>query len=591
MTTRPIFRTTTLLSLLTVLLAGCATRNPDAEASNPFMHHWQEQAIGREGFSPSVEDLQPEPRVLMQEKAKPLASTVKKGLPASPVTLKVQDSPVPVVLRMLAKSANVSLLISPAVTGFVSLDVVNEPWSDVFKSVLAANGLEYRWTGRILQVLTIEEKKREFDLAALNNEIALQETRALHTGPLGVSVVNVRYSDATELQKTLAKFLAGNPDAVIEIDQHNNALIVQATDSEQTRIISLIEHLDRPRPQVQLRAHIIETTKEKARELGMQWGGNLRSGTISGGDRGWIGTGSGAGTAEGAASDVATGILGSNLGLDYSSIVNGTGAGKLGFALGRQGGNILEAQLNMMEKEGVLNILSSPSITTLDNKMAYTENGEKVPYVSRDSDGNVDVKFEDAVLRLEMTPNVIDGANLKLKVLIKKDEVDGSRAVEGNPFIVKKQTETTVMVRSGETIVISGLTKERGVNTEAGVPGARDLPGGRYVFGSTNRTQSMEEVLIFITPTILPTRTKQNLTPTPLPPSPSPSALRDVATPVSSAKAQSEWATDTVSNEEAIEAREAEASADAQTRAKAAAKSAAQPLPAGSQVLDLSAGR
>lgn len=583
MTTRPLFRTTTLLSLMTVLLAGCATRNPEVEAHNPFMHHWQEQAIGREGFSPAVEDLQPEPRVLMQEKTKPLASAVKKSLPDVPVTLKVQDSPVPVVLRMLAKSANVSLMISPAVTGFVSLDVANEPWSDVFKSVLAANGLEYRWTGRILQVLTIEEKKREFDLATLNNEIALQETRAMHTGPLGVSVVNVRYSDATELQKTLAKFLARNPDAVIEIDQHNNALIVQATDSEQRRIISLIEHLDRPRPQVQLRAHIIETTKEKARELGMQWGGNLRSGTISGGDRGWIGTGSGAGTAEGAASDVATGILGSNLGLDYSSIVNGTGAGKLGFALGRQGGNILEAQLNMMEKEGVLNILSSPSITTLDNKMAYTENGEKVPYVSRDSDGNVDVKFEDAVLRLEMTPNVIDGANLKLKVLIKKDEVDGSRAVEGNPFIVKKQTETTVMVRSGETIVISGLTKERGVNTEAGVPGTFDLPGGRYVFGSTNRTQSMEEVLIFITPTILPTRTKQNLTPTPLPPSPSPSALREGegTGTASSTKAQSEWTTDTVSNEKAIEAREADA------------KSAAQPsaAPAGAQVLDLSAGR
>lgn len=583
MTTGPIFRTTTLLSLMTVLIAGCATRNPETEASNPFMHHWQEQAIGREGFSPSVQDLQPEPRVLMQEKAKPLASTVKKALPDAPVTLKVQDSPVPVVLRMLAKSANVSLMISPAVTGLVSLDVSNELWSDVFKSILSANGLEYRWTGRILQVLTIEEKKREFDLASLNNEIAHQETRAMHTGPLGVSVVNVRYSDATELQKTLAKFLVRNPDAVIEIDQHNNALIVQATDSEQHRIISLIEHLDRPRPQVQLRAHIIETTKEKARELGMQWGGNLRSGTISGDDRGWIGTGSGTGSAEGTASDVATGILGSNLGLDYSSIVNGTGAGKLGFALGRQGGNILEAQLNMMEKEGVLNILSSPSITTLDNKMAYTENGEKVPYVSRDSDGNVDVKFEDAVLRLEMTPNVIDGSNLKLKVLIKKDEVDSSRAVEGNPFIVKKQTETTVMVRSGETIVISGLTKERGVNTEAGVPGARDLPGGRYVFGSTYRTQSMEEVLIFITPTILPTRTKTNLTPAPLPPSPSPSSLREATTAVSSAKAESEWTTVIASEKEAVEARKSDA--------KSPSNATAAALPAGSQVLDLGVTR
>lgn len=152
--------------------------------------------------------------------------------------------------------------------------------------------------------------------------------------------------------------------------------------------------------------------------------------------------------------------------------------------------------------------------------MAYTENGEKVPYVSKDEDGDQDVKFEDAVLRLEMTPNVIDPANLKLKVLIKKDEVDSTRSVEGNPYIIKKQTETTLLVRSGETIVISGLTKEKGSNAEAGVPGMRDLPGGKYAFGSTNRNVTMEEVLIFITPTILPTRAEAGRSAGSLPPSP-----------------------------------------------------------------------
>ena len=152
--------------------------------------------------------------------------------------------------------------------------------------------------------------------------------------------------------------------------------------------------------------------------------------------------------------------------------------------------------------------------------MAYTENGEKVPYVSRNGDGDTDVKFEDAVLRLEMTPNVIDKNNLKLKVLIKKDEVDNSRAVEGNPYIVKKQTQTTLLVRSGETIVISGLSKERGNGADAGVPGLRNLPGGKYLFGATNRTSTMEEVLIFITPVILPTRTQADRDPKPMPKSP-----------------------------------------------------------------------
>ena len=162
--------------------------------------------------------------------------------------------------------------------------------------------------------------------------------------------------------------------------------------------------------------------------------------------------GSGNSNLKGEGTDTITGLP---LGLGYGSVVNSSGAGTLGLAFG--GSSILEAQLNMMESEGVLNILSSPSITTLDNKMAYTENGEKVPYVSKDDDGDTSVKFEDAVLRLEMTPNVIDPSNLKLKVLIKKDEVDASRSVQGNPYIVKKQTETTVLVsRDFARIIFSG---------------------------------------------------------------------------------------------------------------------------------------
>lgn len=512
---------------LALLLAGCAGVKSPEMTGNPFMAHWQNQVPGREGFSPAMEDLEPEPRVLMTERPTTETEVVRK-LPDTPVTLKLLDVDTASVLRTLGQAAGLSMMLSPGISGTVTLSVTNEPWSDVFLSVLKANGLEYRWSGKILRVSGVEEKSRELALLKLSNEMAQRRAEALRTGPLGVSVVNIRYAEAADLQKSLTHFLDDTSGAVIEIDQHNNALIIQATEAQQRRLVAMIEHLDRPRPQVQLRAHIIETTKEKARELGMAWGGVMRTGTITGGDRGWIGTGGALGDPTGGLADGAENLMGTPLGLNYGELVNGSGVGNVGFALGRVGGNILEAQLNLMEREGVLNILSSPSITTLDNKMAYTENGEKVPYVSKNEDGDNEVKFEDAVLRLEMTPNVIDGTNLKLKVLIKKDEVDTSRAVDGNPFIIKKQTETTVMLRTGETIVISGLTKERGVGSDAGVPGLRDLPGGRYAFGSTNRTQQMEEVLIFITPTILPTRTaRERAKPQPLPESPSAMNFRE----------------------------------------------------------------
>jgi Type II secretory pathway, component HofQ len=170
----------------------------------------------------------------------------------------------------------------------------------------------------------------------------------------------------------------------------------------------------------------VEATKETARELGVQWDGVWRSGSFGNGNHAWIGSGASGTQGQDPVTGGLTGTHGSGLGgtpfgLDYSGIASND-MGSLGFLFGKAGGSMLEAQLNLMEKDGTINILSSPSITTLDNKMAYTENGEKVPYVSTSNMGDREVKFEDAVLRLEMTPNVIDGDNLKLKVLVKKDE-------------------------------------------------------------------------------------------------------------------------------------------------------------------------
>ena len=506
-----------------LLLAACAQK----KTTDPYMDHWKELAQGSQGYSPSPADLKPEPRILMQHTERK-AQEASRPLPAIPVTLKLHNVDVGVALRALAAAANVNIMLSPGVSGTVSLNVQKSPWRDVFQGLLRANGLQYRWQGNILQVLTAVEKQKEINLQTLDNQLSQQETIARQNAPLTVSVVNVRYAEAKALQQSLTKFLTASSTGqtsagqapVIEVDEHNNALIIQSTDADQQRIIRLVDNLDRPRSQVHLKAYIIEATKETARELGMQWGGVWRSGSFNRGNNAWVGSGSVAGT-QGTdprsggltGTDTSTtGLGGVPYGLNYSDVATNS-YGALGLMFGRIGGNILETQLNLMEKDGKINILSSPSITTLDNKMAYTENGEKVPYVSTSTMGDREVKFEEAVLRLEMTPNVIDGDNLKLKVLVKKDEVDTSRTVDGNPFIIKKQTETTLIMRNGETVVISGLTKEKLTNTNAGVPGLKNLPGAKYIFGHESKSDSMEEVLIFITPEILPTRQAAGLRP------------------------------------------------------------------------------
>ncbi|HOG15889.1 MAG TPA: type II and III secretion system protein [Syntrophales bacterium] len=217
--------------------------------------------------------------------------------------------------------------------------------------------------------------------------------------------------------------------------------------------------------------------------------------------------GGSAGDGTGKATFPATGFTGTGMGVflpSFAGAAEGSPYGALGLSFGTLGGNIVEVQLNALQTEGVLNILSSPSITTLDNQKAYTENGERVPVVSTDNEGNRTVKYEDAVLRLEIRPHVIDGTNLKMGIIVKKDEVDTSRTVDNNPFIIKKQTETSLIVRDGETIVISGLTKQNTQKITTGIPGLKEVPLLGWLFKGEDKSDTMQEVLVFITPKILP---------------------------------------------------------------------------------------
>jgi len=142
----------------------------------------------------------------------------------------------------------------------------------------------------------------------------------------------------------------------------------------------------------------------------------------------------------------------------------------------------------------------------MDNQKAYTESGERVPYQTVSGTGTsatYSVAFQDAVLRLEITPHIIDEEFIKLQVLIQKDEVDTTRAVSGNPYIVKKKTETTLIARNGETVVISGLSKLRNSLREAGIPGVKDIPGVGWLGKSESKADLKDEFMIFITPTVL----------------------------------------------------------------------------------------
>ncbi|MCK9392705.1 MAG: type IV pilus secretin PilQ, partial [Syntrophales bacterium] len=507
--------TCALLSIL--LISGCSSQK--AAQKDPFFEKWNTLSQTATGYSPTprkkasalAEELLKEAGVADKDK---VAEVVRK-LPTQPVSLKMRQADVKAVLRSLARSVDRNILVKNDIKGEMTIDFHDVPWDQAFNSILSTQGLAYTWQGEIIRVMTLDDM--EVDLKRQTQERGIQMV-----APLLTVVVPIDYAKPKDLKENLETFLTMNkenkPRGSVRVDLHSNSLVISAIREDLLKMMPIIEKVDKPTPQIMIKANIIETTKEMARELGVQWGGMYR--TASGATQNmWITPGGsitnpitqinpmtgGYTTAYGLAGLSGQGYA-SNFPATAAAITASGGLGSLGFMLGELGGNILDVQLNALQKDSKLNILSSPSITTRDNEMAFTENGERVPYITNQNSGGTITQttmFEDVVLRLEITPHVIDDQSLSMKIVVKKDEVDPVRNVQGNPYIIKKKTETNLVVRNGETIVISGLTKQRSSTGDTGLPGLKDIPLLGYLFKNDSRSEKMEEVLIFITPKIL----------------------------------------------------------------------------------------
>jgi type IV pilus assembly protein PilQ len=433
----------------------------------------------------------------------------KKINGGSRILLDVQESDIKAVLRLLAEQGNVSIVSGDDVKGTLTLKMKDVSWEQALDTILTITGLGKKQVGNVITVMSLEKIKKD--------EAAQPAGEAFIT-----RVVRIDYNDAKKLTENIRDLLTKDKDGKtlgsVKVDEHSNSLIIQATRQEMTRLFPLIEGIDKPTAQILIKANIVETTKDTARNLGIQWGGmwGQKIGSqglyVTPGGTGGVATPPGSAFSGGySATSGSMGIAGQGFGVNFpAAAMTGTASGALGLIFGTIGENILEVQLNALQKDGKLNILSSPSITTLDNQMAFTENGDIVPFATTESSGGTvtrSIKKEEATLRLEIIPHVIDGKNLKMKIVVKKNEVDPSRNVDGNPYIIKKQTETNLIAQDGETIVISGLTKQKRLDGTSGIPWLKDIPVLGWLFKGEGKSEVMEEVLIFITPTIIKPQT------------------------------------------------------------------------------------
>jgi len=471
-----------------LVVTGCVRDNKNS--IDQSYQKWKAKAEDSKGYSPSSKrrmstlgDSQGDTRVttVSPDAAASSATEKLRPLPTASVSLNMSDVDVAVLLRSLARAAGLNIMINETVSGRANINIRKAPWDQVFLGILKTHGLSYQWEGDIIRIMTTADFEQALQKASQKMDLRELE-------PLAARIIRIDYTDATSLKTTLEAFLtkskSGNTIGSIMVDTHTNTLIVQALEDDIDNMLPLVEQLDLPTPQILIEAHIVEADSSTARELGVEWGGKYEfqdsKNTYTIGDGGNA--------------------------FKFPTTTTGVAGMTLGFVLDSGGANTLTATLSALQVEQKLKILSSPSITTIDNKAAKFKSGQEVPYQSVD-DGNVKTEFKEAVLQLDVIPHVIDGEAIKLDIKVKKDEVGtASTATGGVPPIITKQAETNVILYDGQTTVIGGLNRSKDERVDAGVPGLKDLPLLGVFFRGEETDREKGDLLIFITPHILKQR-------------------------------------------------------------------------------------
>ena len=507
-----------IASLVLVILLSSIFSSCNKEVKVPedeFYEEWRTLAKTSQPTSPSdtevIVDLpQKEEELAQQTKAAAEQRLAPKALPTDPVSMTMRETDVNVILRALARIVNQNIMMNKEVSGVTNINVVEAPWDEVFGGILRTRGLTYTWEGNIIRVMTLADMQHDSAIESALQVKKAQSIERKQVEPLLIKVIPIDYADAEALAENLNALLTTTGEdnkegqarkGSVSVNEHNNALIIEAISDDIAFIVPLVNELDRPTPQVTIDAKIVETTRKTARELGVQWGG-LYHGT-SGGDNYWITPGANSNETGTPPPSAGTGGNFPAQFLQQQATEGVPGSGlTLGFMAINAGEYVLDVQLSALEEANKLNILSSPTLSTVDNKMAFVEAGERIPYQTVEDD-DISIEWQDATLRLEVTPHVVDEKTIKLDIVIHKDEVDFSRTVLGNPTIITRKEETTLIINDGQTVVIGGISKETDLGASEGVPFLKDLPGLGKLFKNDLKDARLEEMLIFITPRIL----------------------------------------------------------------------------------------
>ena len=430
-----------------------------------------------------------------------------------PLSFSFQDISVRSVLQIIADHTGINMVTSDSVEGNITLRLDNVPWDQALDIILRTKGLDKRSNGNVMLIAPADE-------IAAREKLELQvEKQTEELSPLRTEFVQINYAKASDI----ADLLKGEENSLlsergnVSVDERTNTLLVQDTAAKLDELRNMVEILDIPVRQVLIESRIVTADDGFSRELGVRFGVSAAEGD----DRRYTTSGS---------------LLGSNVFSrefqvedfeDEPFDSNGDGindsffealapigdrlnvdlpvqdaAGSIGFTLARLGNNVLlDLELSALETENRGEVIANPRVVTANQKEAYIEAGEEIPYLQSTSSGATSITFKKAVLSLVVTPQITPDNRIILDLRVNQD----TRGVDTpiGPAINTQELNTQVLVDNGETIVLGGIYQQRTNIDERKVPLLGDLPGVGWMFRTKLRENRKTELLIFVTPKLI----------------------------------------------------------------------------------------
>ena len=342
-----------------------------------------------------------------------------------------------------------------------------------------------------------------------------------------IHVVYLKNADATKLANTLRAAIAGTGGATpgaapappatagttpgggatlnlpstggqIQADAATNSLIITAPEPQYRQLRAVIDSLDQRRAQVMVESLIVEVDSAKESQFGIQWQ-NLVGGANS-----------------------TVGILGTNFATSnlLNLAINGAdgkvlpGQGlNVGTARNVNGKYIMTSLANFLQTNGGSNILSRPSLLTLDNEEAKIVVGQNVPFVTgqytnnNSSNGAVNpfqtVERKDVGLTLKVKPQISDTGMVKLTIFQEVSSVDTSKKLTDGLITNKRSIESNILVEDGTVVVLGGLLSDSYQDSRQQVPGLGDLPFFGALFRNETRSRSKTNLMVFLRPVVV----------------------------------------------------------------------------------------